>query len=211
MPKIVDHQKQKVKLAEAAWRVIRKLGMEQASVRHIAQEAGMSVGSMRHYFASQSELMVFSMELVAERVGSRIRNMTFDGSAIEDIQRLLRQIIPYDENTRTEMEVWYIFTAKSLSDTSLQPLAHRVYDQLHQLVGMLMEHLQKSGLLRPDLDTDFEIERLYALVDGMAVHRILRPGRVDAPFMDRLIENHLHTICSSQALVALQDKKDVPT
>jgi hypothetical protein len=102
-------------------------------------------------------------------------------------------------------------TAKSLSDASLRPLAHRVYDELHQLVGMLMEHLQASGLLRPDLDTDFEMERLYALVDGIAVHGILRPDRVDARFMDRLIENHLHAICSPQALAALQNKKDAPT
>jgi AcrR family transcriptional regulator len=48
MPKIVDHDKQRVLVAEAAWRIIRKNGMEQASVRNIAEEAGISVGSMRH-------------------------------------------------------------------------------------------------------------------------------------------------------------------
>ena len=68
MPKIVDHDKQRLLVAEAAWRVIRRDGMEQASVRKIAEEAGISPGSMRHYFSTQSELLLYAMTLVSDRV-----------------------------------------------------------------------------------------------------------------------------------------------
>lgn len=73
MPKLVDHDKQRVLVAEAAWRIIRRDGMEQASVRNIAEEAGVSVGSMRHYFSTQSELLRYAMNLVSERVSHRVQ------------------------------------------------------------------------------------------------------------------------------------------
>ena len=48
MPKIVNHTLQKEKIAKATWSVIRKVGMDKASVRNIAEEAGLSVGALRY-------------------------------------------------------------------------------------------------------------------------------------------------------------------
>ena len=79
MPKIVDHEARRKELAEAAWRVIRREGLEGASVRNVAKEAGMSLGSLRHYFATQSELLAFSMRMVGERVKERIKKTGNDG------------------------------------------------------------------------------------------------------------------------------------
>ncbi|MEN2447820.1 TetR family transcriptional regulator, partial [Bacillus sp. JR_15] len=59
MPKIVDHEKQKEKIAEAVWNVIHRDGLEQCTVRNVAKEAGLSAGSMRHYFPHQSELFIY--------------------------------------------------------------------------------------------------------------------------------------------------------
>ena len=63
MPKQVDHEKRRRQIAEATWRLISTEGIEQATVRKIAQEAGLSLGALRHYFATQDELLRFSMEL----------------------------------------------------------------------------------------------------------------------------------------------------
>ena len=58
MPKIVDHDKQRQRVAEApagdseGW-------TRKATVRNIAEEAELSVGSLRHYFTSQAELLAF--------------------------------------------------------------------------------------------------------------------------------------------------------
>lgn len=41
MPKIVDHEKRRKRIAKAMWKVILKKGMEGATVRNIAQEAGL--------------------------------------------------------------------------------------------------------------------------------------------------------------------------
>ncbi len=67
MPKIIDHEKRRKQIAEATWRTILERGMEGATVRNIAQEAGLSLGALRHYFTTQDELLGYAMTLVKEK------------------------------------------------------------------------------------------------------------------------------------------------
>ncbi|GAS85756.1 TetR family transcriptional regulator [Paenibacillus amylolyticus] len=195
MPKIVDHDKQRVLVAEAAWRIIRRDGMEQASVRNIAEEAGISVGSMRHYFSTQSELLLYAMNLVSERVSHRVQQMSFTGSPMDNMKCLLFEFLPNTEEKLAEMEVWYAFTARSKTDSTLKELADTVYDELRQAVGSVITYLIKLDLSRPDLDKELEIERLYALVDGLGIHTVLRPDQMNAKLMDDILTLHLASLC----------------
>jgi AcrR family transcriptional regulator len=195
MPKIVDHDKQRVLVAEAAWRIIRRDGMEQASVRNIAEEAGISVGSMRHYFSTQSELLLYAMNLVSERVSHRVQQMSFTSSPMDNMKCLLLEFLPNTEEKLAEMEVWYAFTARSKTDPTLKELANTVYDELRQAVGSVITYLIKLDLSRPDLDKELEIERLYALVDGLGIHTVLRPDQMNGKLMDDVLTLHLASLC----------------
>ncbi|GIN89025.1 TetR/AcrR family transcriptional regulator [Siminovitchia terrae] len=198
MPKIVDHEKQKQRVAEAAWRVIREEGMEQATVRKIAEEAGMSVGSLRYYFSSQSELFAFSMNLVSERVKERIRSISFSGPPRESMKLLLKELLPMDEEKRFEGEVWFAFTAKALSDKSLLSLSQQVYRELRSVMALIINSLVDQGLALPDLNAELETERLYALIDGLAIHGTLEPGQVTPDLMENIVTAHLKSICKAE-------------
>ncbi|UPK44108.1 TetR/AcrR family transcriptional regulator [Paenibacillus pabuli] len=195
MPKIVDHDKQRLLVAEAAWRVIRRDGMEQASVRNIALEAGISAGSMRHYFATQSELLLFAMNLVSERVFTRITQMSFDAAPLENMKLLLLELLPSTDEKMAEMEVWYAFTAKSKTDPALKEHADKVYDDLRHAMATVITYLMELNLSRTDLDKELEIERLYALVDGLGIHAILRPDQMNTKIMGDILTMHLATLC----------------
>ncbi|MFS0860900.1 MULTISPECIES: TetR/AcrR family transcriptional regulator [Paenibacillus] len=195
MPKIVDHDKQRLLVAEAAWRVIRRDGMEQASVRNIAVEAGISAGSMRHYFSTQSELLLYAMNLVSERVSNRITQMSFDASPLENMKLLLLELLPSTDEKMAEMEVWYAFTAKSKTDPVLKEHADKVYDELRYAMATVITYLMELNLSRTDLDKELEIERLYALVDGLGIHAILRPDQMNTKIMENILTTHLATLC----------------
>lgn len=106
MPKIIDHEKRKIHIAEATWKVIVEEG--------IAQTAVLSVGSLRHYFSSQSELLLFSMELVTERVINRLKSREFSEGQdpLEFVTEGVFEVLPIDEERKIEMEVWLAFSAK---------------------------------------------------------------------------------------------------
>ena len=57
MPVRLDHDERRTELAEAVWRVIRREGVRGASVRGVAREAGLSMGSVRYFFGTQEELL----------------------------------------------------------------------------------------------------------------------------------------------------------
>lgn len=198
MPKIVDHEQQKIKVAEAAWRVIRRAGIENASVRNVAQEAGISPGSMRHYFSTQAELFSFSMSLVSERVTARITSLNYDRPMPDIAKDTLHQLLPLNEESREEMEVWLAFVSKSLSEPSLHDHAQKVYEELRLTMLLVVRGLIEYGFASKKLDIEQEAERMHVFVDGIALHGLTYPDRMPPERMDQLLDEYLDTLCKKQ-------------
>jgi AcrR family transcriptional regulator len=120
MPKIVDHEQRRRELGHAVWRVIRRDGVDHASVRTVAEEAGWSPGALRHYFATQSELLAFAMRLVVERIEARIAALDRATDPRQAVEQVLHELLPLDDERRAENEVWLAFTARALTDPELR-------------------------------------------------------------------------------------------
>ncbi|MCM3699719.1 TetR/AcrR family transcriptional regulator [Paenibacillus macerans] len=196
MPKIVNHETQRRLVAEAALRVIRQSGLEQATVRKIAEEAGLSVGSMRHYFSSQVELFAFCMNIFVERVEKRLEAFELTGPLLADLKRLLLQFLPADEERTLEMEVWFAFHAKALVYPELRRLSANIQDGLHKASRFVLEEIIRNRLARPDLNIELETEKLYAFIDGLAMHKIMQPDRLPVEKLESLLESYLAALCS---------------
>lgn len=195
MPKIVDHEQQKIKVAEAAWRVIRRSGIEQASVRNVAQEAGVSPGSMRHYFSTQAELFSFSMHLVSERVTRRVSAYSFDRPVPEVARDVLRELVPCHEESRSEMEVWLAFASKTMSEPSLREHADRVYEQMKHAITLILQALVEYEFASKTLRIEEEAVKMLTFVDGVALHGLLYPERMPPPLMEKLLDEYLDALC----------------
>ncbi|MUK89809.1 TetR family transcriptional regulator [Ornithinibacillus sp. L9] len=195
MPKIVDHEKRKIKIAEATWKVIVEDGLEHATVRKIANASGMSVGSLRHYFPSQSELLLFSMELVSERVKQRAIHKKYEGPPLEMLMDALCELLPIDEDRTIEMEVWFVFSAKTLVDSKLEALNEKVYLEMNKGIGNVVQMLQTLKLAKDDLNPSIEIDRLHALIDGLSLHHLLHPKTFTKDRMIHTLKYHLQSLC----------------
>ncbi|WP_163530461.1 TetR/AcrR family transcriptional regulator [Halobacillus ihumii] len=195
MPKFIDHKKRKIQIAEATWRVIVEEGLEHATVRKIAAAAGLSVGSLRHYFASQSELFLFSMELVSERVKQRIEAKNYEGSSKDMLTTFICEFLPVDEERRIEMEVWFVFSAKTLVDPKLSSLSEKVYNEMHEGLATVIYSLPSNRFANDNLDLETEVDRLHTLVDGLALHHMLHPSAFPYDKMIRTLQYHLQSIC----------------
>jgi len=193
MPKIVDHEKRRKQIAEATWRVILERGMEGATVRNIAKEAQISLGSLRHYFSSQDELLVYAMKLVKEQATERINKITsLDLPPKEMVLKILLEIVPINQENMVEMEVWFSFIAYARHQEDVFDIQN---DGIFIGMKKLIDYLEHSNLLRKDLDKELETERLYALIDGIALHAMLEPKRVDRNRIIDTIVYHLNNIC----------------
>ena len=218
MPKYVDADLRRQDVVEAVFRIIASDGLERASLREVAEEAGLAVGSVRHYFSSSEELLIHSFGVVVDRITSRLDKAaqavagcipgTNEHRAA--VLTLLGQILPLDEERAVDSCVWLAFKNAARIRPFLAPEADRSHRAVAAAMGQLVMELttppsdvdggttggtngQDSGdaLDRQVLVT--EAERLLAMLEGLSMHALLQPEWMTAQMCHEVLESHLDT------------------
>ncbi|MBP2243333.1 AcrR family transcriptional regulator [Cytobacillus eiseniae] len=197
MPKIVDHDKRKELIADAMMTIIRRVGLEKTTVRRIAEEAGLSMGSVQYYFPAQHDLYIFAMELLIKRLEDRVKNaMKEDTPVIEAVSAVLMQLIPYyDEDHQIECEAWLVFSLMALRDPTLEALSRSMYKSVRELISQLLTLLHEEGMLEESFDLNIGVIGLHALIDGMTTQSILYQKLFNEEKIDLQIKGYIQSIC----------------
>lgn len=205
MPKIVDHAHRRHEIGEALWRVVERDGMRGVSVRSVASAAGVSPGSLRYYFSSQTGLIVFAVELMVERVTGRIvdRTREIDEGAdpVDWLTDLFKEGLPLDRTRTAEMQVWNAFVEQSRVDPLLEPARQMEWSAAQWLCRTAVVNLRDLRIeTSPDtpLDDPLEAEAtlLHAVWDGLVIQLSAHPEPLREEIADRLLRLHLEGIRS---------------
>jgi len=198
MPIRVDHAERRSALADAVWRIVRRDGVPAASVRGVAREAGLSMGSVRYFFATQDELLDFAMREVIDRAGKRIEAgaaarsaIAAAGRGVDAAMALLEQSLPLDEERLTEARVWAAFTAQTLSHPGMAAIRREADEGLRTICHDSLAGLAELGDVHASRDLALETERLWALLDGLTFHLLLDPVRTSADVVRTALRIHL--------------------
>ncbi|MEU8336802.1 TetR/AcrR family transcriptional regulator [Micromonospora tulbaghiae] len=192
MPKIVDHGARRAELARAMWRVVYRDGVGAATVRSIAAEAGWSPSALRHYFATQTELLVFAMEHVQAEAAERIAADDRTGSPREVAQRILEQLLPLDRQRVREAEVWLLLAARAQTDPAARTRMADADDGIRRAAEFAVVLLTGQPAAGPEA-----VARLHALLDGLALHALLYPERMPPARARELLGAHLDTLAAA--------------
>lgn len=191
MPKHVDHDLRREELASAAFRVVSRSGLDGASLRLVSQEAGWSIGSMRYYFATKTELLVFALRHVGDRIEQRIARLSKQRTALERLREVVDELLPLDEGRRAEANVYVAFLARATVAPELAPVAEGTWRQLHEPLVAHVSAAMLSGELGSDLDAEREASRLHALIDGLTLHLLTAPDGNPPQLVRAVIDQHL--------------------
>jgi AcrR family transcriptional regulator len=207
VPKVVDHDARRQELAEATRRVVRRAGVEGATVRAVAAEAGWSPGSLRYYFPAQSELFAFAMELVVDRVRERISALEPAGEVRAAVERALEQVLPLDAERKMEMEVWLAFWARAQADAALRAQRDETHRALRLFVRRSLVALAEAGLMPSERSLEVETSRLHALLDGLALHGVTSSETTTPRRMRAALRAHLDALAVAQPADASSDRR----
>jgi DNA-binding transcriptional regulator YbjK len=191
MPRLVDHDARRRELAHALWRVLRRDGLHAVSVRSVAAEAGWSAGALRHYFPSQDDLLGFALELVIERATLRVRPLIAQATGRDGALAVLAELLPLDAERREEFEVWQAFVVRAQVEPRLRPMRDAAEDATRLGVGHAVRLLEEAGELASHRNAELETDRLYALVDGLALHGTVRPERYPPAALLAILTAHV--------------------
>ena len=171
MPKVVDHAQRRRELVAATWAVVAAEGIEAATVRRIAEEAGCTTGRITHYFADKEEVLVAALRQVHRAAGKRMLAAIGPRSGLEALRAVLAEALPLDEERILEWRVWLAFWGSAATSASLQAEQHQRYREWRGLLKRVLATAQLSA----DIDLDQLVDQIVALVDGFGLQGVLDP------------------------------------
>lgn len=174
MPKRVDRDARRRAIAEALWRVAIRHGLEDVSLRHVAAEAGVSMGMVQHYFAGKDEMLLFALETlndhVTQRVAESIRVLPSPHDPRALVRVVLVEMLPLDEERRDDAIVGLAFLAQAAMHPKIAGILRASVAQLEEFISGQIRRAQEGGEIHGDRDAVRETGTLLALADGLTAH-----------------------------------------
>ncbi|WP_175548186.1 TetR/AcrR family transcriptional regulator [Saccharopolyspora flava] len=169
MPKIVNVEEHRARIAAAVWRVVSDRGLDAVSLRSVASEAKVSMGQVQHYFASKDDLLYagvkYSYGLIDQHVEQRLAES--EGSPREVMLAILTVLVGEEPVVRDAIRVNIAFAARTQNEPRIQDLLTSGDDEIVNLCTQVLAQAQRDGRLSSDLDPVTEAQLLFGLATGL--------------------------------------------
>ncbi len=184
----------RIEVANAAWRVIVREGLDRTSMRAIAQELGSSTGVVTHYFRDKEALILFALERVFEHVLIDMQAAAQGRIGIEGLEQMICTALPLEMSDKDDWKVWVAFLGYSIGRKHLVIEHRKRYDLLRQFISQELANLQTANLIRADIDVTLEANALIALVDGIGTGVVIYPEQFSANQQRYLVQRHINAL-----------------
>jgi AcrR family transcriptional regulator len=172
VPKIVDHDERRLDLAKAAVKVIDREGIEGATLREIAREAGYSTGILGHYFGTRNDVLVAALGFCMNNATSRMAALGDTHRGLKALHEMAAELLPLDRTRTRENRVWLLYGAEALTARRLRKEYLRHDERLRQLMRGALDQAIEDGELDTAIDAELEANRLLALSDGISLQAV---------------------------------------
>lgn len=183
VPKIVDHEQRRAELGAAVRRVVARAGVEGATVRAVAAEAGWSMGALRYYFGTQDELLNFAVDASLTDIPVRLqRILETQEPGLARARALIEEMLPLDEDRLAEVRVYLAFMARVRTEDGRPGLAESAWHGERHVCGLAvadvtgLEHPTKVGVVPAHLKA--AVDDLHVFVDGLTFLGATIPGQL---------------------------------
>lgn len=176
---------------DAVFRLVIQGGVQAASLRKVAEESGINIGSVRHYFGSHEALLTAAVHEVVDRTKRRIlrhfEQPPPGGEVRTVIETMLAELLPLDDVRKAECIVLYAFTTEARIAPQFTELACQVAAETRAFIRKIMVQAQVA-------EAEAETDRLAALIDGLTFRAIYLDEVIDADRLRAVVADHLDTV-----------------
>jgi len=196
VPRQVDHSERRRHIGEAVLRLIAAQGLEAASLRNVAAEAGVSMGAVQHYFSSKQEMLDFAQRHNYERATVRIPGLLARVPEPRTTSALLRvllvDLLGLDGESREGARLGAAMLGLAVIDAQAAATARTAYDGVTSFLAAQLRAAQNRGELAPTLDAGRAARHLYALVEGLRWPALI--GAYTRDEVLAVLDDHLGTL-----------------
>lgn len=153
-------------IVEAAWRLVAARGSASTTLRAVAVEAGVSTGSVTHYFEDRVELMSAVLHHNNDLASEAVRRSIGRRRGLDAVERATLGLLPVDERRLAFWQVWLGFWAQEPEEGSGDSGFVAGYRNWSALVDQHLREAMEDGELPDDLDVRHEVGVLSTLLAG---------------------------------------------
>ncbi len=195
-PAASERARRRRQIVEAVWRIAAERGLQMATVREIAAEAGVSPRVVQYHFTDKHHLLVTALQMLhrenERRAQKRIAALRNASDPRVLLRATLEELLPLDDQRRTSLRVFTAYYARSLTDPALTAVFLHEERPLEDLVATLIT----AANARPSIDAAREADLLVGGVTGLGLDLLhQRRTRTD---VRRTLDYHLNRILAEQ-------------
>ncbi|MBT8161324.1 MULTISPECIES: TetR/AcrR family transcriptional regulator [Arthrobacter] len=194
MPKIVDHEKRRLELVEATWRIIATRGIEGATMREIATEAGFANGALKPYFPTKDDLLTFAFAHVFNQTNTRMDSATSGLRGLPALRSYCHEILPLDAERLNEARIAIAFWQRALTDPAKSALHDSSMEQWRESLFSKLREARELGELKEGLDDDDLVGAIMTFVLGAQITATLTSEHHSADQLRSQLETYISLI-----------------
>ncbi|MHC6591992.1 TetR/AcrR family transcriptional regulator [Arthrobacter sp. C152] len=175
MPKIVDHDERRLELVDATWRIIARNGLEGATMREIAMEAGFANGALKPYFPTKDTLLEFAFGHVFNRTNQRIAEVAAGKSGMDALRAFCLEVLPLDEERINEARIVIPFWQKAVNDPQKAQIHRQSMDEWLHTIRRHLAEAREAGEVRAAVDDSLLAGQLLNMLLGAQIEAALAP------------------------------------
>jgi TetR/AcrR family transcriptional regulator, transcriptional repressor of bet genes len=161
-PAPVDHDERRARLTAVLLEVVSEAGLEGASIRAVAARAGVSIGTVQHYFASKDEMLRHAYRTVGEELGARAEEQANRATSIKGaIRAVMLELLPLDERRTAALRVSMAFVVRAMH---VPELAAELRRDLRELQDAITDAFAEAGVPSPEREAMLAL----AVTSGLA-------------------------------------------
>jgi AcrR family transcriptional regulator len=158
------------RIADSAITVIARDGLDALSIRRVAAEAGVAIGTVQHHYPTRAELVLAALQRTAHRQQVRAMAAHREPTIIATLITRLSLLLPHDEPSQEEAITWVALAAAAARDPLVGPHQRQVVKRTISAIAGLLDRAVQDGELPPGTDTADLAERVDAVVGGYLLH-----------------------------------------
>ncbi|MER6046949.1 TetR/AcrR family transcriptional regulator [Streptomyces sp. NPDC001793] len=186
MPRQVDHESRRRRIADAVCRLADESGLEGVTLRDVAARAEVSMGAVQRCFRTKEEMLVFALTHIGEQITARVTTLLASSpaqSARTTLGHAATEVALLQEQQRAEARVWLAFVAQAAVTPRLAASLRDSYTELQQLFARLIA--EATGTATPQRSA----RALLALTDGLTTHVLI--GHLSPTEALDVLDDHL--------------------
>lgn len=197
MPKHIDHEQRKIDIAEMTLQMIHQHGIDKTTLREIAKEAGLSLGSLQYHFPRQKDLFGYTMEMLYIRTTDRIEGVIDnDLSEFDNVVNMLTQMTQvHNQEQRMENDVWAQLSLMRDKTPEFTQLVNRYLYSYNEYYKEALKILDDNDHLSNKNGMDDEINTFTIFMNGLLYETVLFPDKYDEKIVEDQIRAYLSKIC----------------